>query len=86
MQRTYQFITFTRDGDIFCVSLQQPRIEDLRRPEPVRTVRRVHLQHRAVVEQVEDIQVRLHPASRAEPDDFRQTHVHLRDPLVEIRE
>jgi hypothetical protein len=28
MQRTYQFITFARHGDIFCVALQQPKVED----------------------------------------------------------
>jgi anti-anti-sigma regulatory factor len=28
MQRTYQFITVDRHGDVFTVSVQQPRIED----------------------------------------------------------
>lgn len=28
MQRNYQFISFEKDGDTFCVRLQQPHVED----------------------------------------------------------
>ena len=28
MRRSYQFITFEKDGDVFCARLKQPRIED----------------------------------------------------------
>src|SRR5262245_31618042 len=77
-------ITQFLEADL-AAELEEPRIQNLRRPRPAGAVGAVHRADRAAVQRVIGIEVQLYAPSLSDTDDLADTKVQPRDPVFEER-